>query len=660
MKAASWKQPFVFLFLTALLSPGFAAGPLAAQQGWERVGPSGGSVREVVLHPRNPQVLWATTDQAGLFKSVNGGTSWTPVRGGLPLGTIWTLAVAPSQPDTLYAVAGISYGSFAVFRSSDGGGTWTQVIRCDQQPPCCGCFAIAGIRKLVVDPRDPRILYAAANGGVIKSVDGGARWHRTRLSNAQGVSDLTFDPQNPRFLYATGSFGVWRSLDGGATWLSLSNGIDVDDIGSLVIDPKNPNRMYAVGFTTRTVYRTGDGGAVWRRSARGLDRGAAVNSLALTRLPGRSLPILWAATGSGVYRSLDGGVTWALASPDLGGRTFWEVAAHPSRPRVLWAAGGVDFVKGGEFGIFRTADAGATWRLANRGLRAMAVQAVAFDSDEPNVLWVAGSNGIWRSGDLGATWAVRNGDLTFNQHFVYDLQVDRFDPDIAWIGTHEGVFVTEDNGLTWEPRNEGIPFDGGIAPVTQIRLATDRSTLYAALSGLFPGLYKSTDGGAHWVKVPSLPFPHIGDLLVDPRDPDILFVVAGALWISRDGGATWGVAHLETEPQILRTLAFDPRDLDVIYVGGAKGLFRSADGGGTWEEISRFHGRGVGEIAVTSEGTIWVISEEQILVSHDDLSTWTEVPGTDGVGVLEIEPHASEPETVYAPTTGGLLRRDGH
>jgi photosystem II stability/assembly factor-like uncharacterized protein len=644
----------ISLFLVVALA-GTPAAPAAssADGTWVPIGPPGGTTSKLVLHPRNPNILWAATRTAGVFKSVTGGAAWFPSREGLASSEIGALAVAPSDPDILYAATAPARFTRAsnFFRSSDGGRTWTAGAR-------------RSVNALAVDPRDPQTIYAGATG-VYKSVDGGASWRRTGRRDVP-THALVFDPRDPKVLYAAGSDGVARSEDGGASWTALSDGIVRDTIIALVIDPKQPRRMWARGINfSGAVYRTTNGGARWRRF-RGPSPVSQPGTLALVPAAGRGLPILWAGTQNGAFRSLDGGVTWEDASPDLHHRWIEALVAHPDRPGVLWAASPFSSRRDHAPGIFKSVDGGTSWRASNRGLLALPVFSLALDPVTPGVLW-AGSPyvaGVLRSTDGGATWMERNGNRE-PLEVVSDLAVDPRDPETVWAASR-GVFVTEDGGATWEARSEGLVDEGGnFASVHVLQLAAAHpSVAYAGTSAPEGArLYKTVDAGAHWVQLASLPaLFHIADVLVDPRDPDVVAVTTddfelerGALWISRDGGATWEAAPLGGSSYVW-SLAIDPHNPDVLYAGGDEGIFRSADSGRTWQRVADLQVADHPDLVVSPTGAVWASTRTGVYRSADGLSGWTAVPGVERFFVTEIEVDPHDPGSVLAATLGGVFR----
>lgn len=659
-------RPLVFL---ALLAWAFVAGPalrpLAAEDAWVPTGPPGGLAQALVIHPRTPRILWAGTDNAGIFKSVDGGFSWAPSSQGLGINLqILALAVAPSDPETLYAAvapARDNFGSFGgIFRTSDGGRTWRAMLSCPPNPLSgIGCARLGQTFELDVHPKNPRIVYAATGRGVFKSTNGGVRWDPTgRFGFAFYTYALAIDPERPQVLYAGGGDGVSRSADGGATWAPWNEGMGREEITEIVIDPSNPRRIWAGGggFASSVVFRSTDGGAHWQGARSGLPEDRGVSALAVSPAAGRGLPVVWAGNPLGVFRSLDGGATWT-ESPDLHGLYVGALVTHPAQPRVLWAAVPLSFRTDRVTGIYRTRDGGAAWRLASRGLYGLPMTSLAFDPRVPGVFWASSSTeGVFRCGDGGVTWAQRNGNLPAYVE-VYAVEVDPVHPGTVWIGTSHGVYVTEDSGTTWEARNEGLGPGSPhtyLVPVLRVS-ATDPSVAYAAS---FQDLHRTLDGGEHWTRIEipvSLPSTQwrIGDVLIDPRDPDVVFVAAEELWVTRDGGDTWQ----QVQPgsvSFVSALAADPRDPDILYAAGL-GLYRSTDGGQTWQGQTGAPVLDATEVAVGPTGEVWMSDSVTVFRSPDGVSGWTRAPDLHGLLIqdLGIDPFL---ERVLAETSAGLFR----
>jgi len=255
---------------------------------WRFIGPDGNRVIAVAGEPGESRVSYAGAASGGLFKSTDGGTHWEPLTDSLPFSSVGSIEIAPSDHNVLYIGTGetfirsnVSIGD-GIWRSTDAGKTWTHV----------GLDNTGRIGRIVVDPRDARVLYAAALGsgygaqqerGVYRSRDGGATWTRVLFVNdSTGASDIAIDAHDPNVLLAgmwqfvihpwsvesggRGS-GVFQSRDGGSTWRRLTDGLPREAMGKIAIQiaRRDPNRMYALIETKDPgLYRSDDGGRRWR------------------------------------------------------------------------------------------------------------------------------------------------------------------------------------------------------------------------------------------------------------------------------------------------------------------------------------------------------------------------------------------------------------
>src|SRR5437667_179650 len=212
------------LLLSALLLLGNLHRAEAGINVWTTNGPEGGSINALAMDPQVPATLYAGANGGGVFKSTDGGGSWSAVNTGLTSTFVRALAIDPQASTTLYA--GTNNG---VFKSTDGAGTWS---------PANNGLANLSVNALAIDPQTPTTLYVGAPGnpgGVFKSTDGGGSWSlaSTGLTNP-AVSHLAIDPQTPTTLYAgtvlsgTLAGGVFKSTDGGGNWSAATTWLPVD------------------------------------------------------------------------------------------------------------------------------------------------------------------------------------------------------------------------------------------------------------------------------------------------------------------------------------------------------------------------------------------------------------------------------------------------
>jgi photosystem II stability/assembly factor-like uncharacterized protein len=343
------------LSIIALLVICFVCGTLSALNAQEpakdvlgalrfrHIGPVGNRLTSVVGLPRDPNIYYVGAASGGIWKTVDGGVHWQPIFDSHPVSSIGALAIAPSDPNTVWAGTGepwirshISVGE-GIYKSTDAGRTWNLM----------GLEKTGRISRVVVHPKDPNIVLVGALGhaygpqperGVYRSTNGGKTWERVLFTDEKsGCSFLEMDPNNPNILFAgmwpieihtwgresggPGS-GLFRSTDGGVTWKRLSgNGLPMRTTGKVVVAvaPTNSNRIYAM-------IETGDGVPV---NGKETDRGK-----------------LW--------RSDDGGETWRLVSYDrtLGGRThyYFRMAVSPDNENETYflTAGYAVSIDGGE------------------------------------------------------------------------------------------------------------------------------------------------------------------------------------------------------------------------------------------------------------------------------------------------------------------------
>ncbi|HEY0781386.1 MAG TPA: hypothetical protein VGE98_02945, partial [Thermoanaerobaculia bacterium] len=233
-------------------------------------------------------------------------------------------------------------------RAATVGGTWTSI----------GPFG-GSVWSLAVAPSDASIVYAGTNAaGVWRSTNGGSSWQPTAPIGSAPALAIVVDAADARLLYAaTGGNGVWKSTDGGASWSAVSRGLPELTILSLARDPHDPDTLYA-GTSQSGLWKSTTGGAQWFHPGRGLRRGPVL-SIALDP---RDPRVVYAAPSrnfvSSVSKSTDGGLTWqeksaGLPNP-LGGRFVYQLAHDPASPDVVYADLGSD-------GIFRSDDGAAHW-----------------------------------------------------------------------------------------------------------------------------------------------------------------------------------------------------------------------------------------------------------------------------------------------------------
>ena len=645
------------------------ASAAAAQSGaWSARGPDGGNVYCVAAAPGHPATLYAGTAD-GVYRSDDGGAAWRPANAGIPAERVQSIAIEPSSPNTLYAgtITPTGVASVGIFKSVDGGQSWT-AANTGLTDPISG-IAPLDVEALAVDPANPGVVLAGTRfSDIFRSADGGATWTPVTLGGFNvglevsaflfdastpgavlaastsgllrsvddgqswdfyGDAGVTFfslaaDPTTPATIYAgnVNGFGALKSTNGGAHWTQINAGLPTaagssgtawPSVLSIVVDPVNSSTL-TIGTFGDGVFTSADGGTTWTASSSGL-RSAFVGSL---RFGGASGTLLAGTFGAGVFRR-SGAADWAPSSAGIPLSRVASLARDPSRPSTLFA-GAFD-------GVHRSDDGGESWGPSVGNLPVFPVASVAAITGNGGRL-LAGTlgGGLLQSADAGATWAPAGTGLT--DAFVGSVAVDPSNPQVLYAATGDpagttspAVFRSADGGATWTKTS--LAAGSGTVSIDFVTVNPSNSSEVAAVSRGEAIYFHSADSGSTWSQVtPSSACGTVRTALFDGTA--VLLGGASGVCRSTDGGSTWNASTVATEASV-ETLAADPSDPNVIYAGaapaatgGTGGVFRSVDGGATWQPI----GQGLEAAAVTS-----------VLV---DPGTGALHAGTDGGGVAVL------------------------
>lgn len=544
--------PLVALLALPLMPAGAGAQELTRKQlsalHFRHIGPIGNRIDMVVGVPGQPLVYYAGAAAGGIWKTVDGGQRWRAVFDSVPVPSVGALAVAPSAPDVVWAGTGepfirsnISMGQ-GVWKSTDGGETWAHM----------GLDATGRISRIVIDPRDPNVVYVAALGntyvpqqerGIYRTTDGGRTWKRVLFVNSNtGASDLLIDPNHPSILFAgmwqievhtwgrtsggPGS-GIYRSRDGGDSWTRLeSHGLPKGPVGKIGLcnTPRDSGRLYAL-------IETSDG-VPWRGT-----------------------------TSEGeLWRTDDGGETWRLMShnQDLGGRQayYTRCAVTPDDADEVYfiSADWVRTLDGGEHVTTLHGDEVPNWDHHNMWI----------DPEDGDRMAVAGDGGVALSLDRGTTWFRVQLPVAQLYHVTVDNQVP------YWVYTNR-----QDGPSMMGPSNSrlrGGPGGGG---------------------GIPRGLWHSLGGGESGFATPDTMAPGIAWSSTSGYGPvDGIVIRYNERTRQFRNVEVWPmsiIGHPAKEAkyrwQWTFPLAISPFDHNTVYVG-SQYVLRTTNGGQSWERIS--------------------------------------------------------------------------
>ena len=401
---------------------------------WRMIGPfRGGRTVAISGVPGQPNVFYMAPNNGGVWKTTDFGHTWNPIFDGQPTGSIGALAVAPSNPNTIYVGSGeglrrpdLSVGN-GIYKSTDAGRTWQHLGQRD------GALRDAQqIGSILVDPKDANRVFVAALGhpygpnaerGVFRSLDGGQTWQKVLYKDDNiGAIDLAFDPRNSQVIFADmwasrrppwttdGSYGgpgsgLYKSTDGGNNWRQITKGLptEADKLGriGLGVSPSDPDRMYALVDARKKsgVYRSDDAGESWQlvnTEERVVGRG---DDFACVRVDPRNKDVIYVANTS-TYRSTDAGKNFTAVKGAPGGDDYHTIWINPENPDIIALAvdqGATISVNGGE-----------TWSSWYNQPTAQFYHVI---TDNQFPYWVYG--GQQESGSIGTASRSGFGEITF-------------------------------------------------------------------------------------------------------------------------------------------------------------------------------------------------------------------------------------------------------
>ncbi len=558
----------------------------ALQPRWQPLGPFtvGGRIRAVVHHPTREGWVYIGAAAGGLWRTTDGGQSWTPLfdfENSLSFGA---LAIDPNNPDILYAATGEmsnnidSYLGAGIFKSTDGGQSWTPL----------GLTHVGAFSKIVVHPRASNFIVAGATksyAGFWRSTDGGRTWQRT-FSGV--VSDISFNPNDTaEFFIGVSGRGIYRSTDGGLSWQFRSAGLP-SALGRVCVQqaPSDPNILYALieqngSGGVAAIYKSTNRGQSWQLVYQGQEsffNGQGWYNAYIVIHP--TNPNLVLAGGIDIYRTTDGGATWVnVTNGYTGGNVHVDqhaAAFNPLNPNIVYA--------GNDGGMYRSTDAGATWTPINNGLAVTQFYAMAIDQSKAYVTY-GGTQDNGTLGNRGGNWGmVAGGDGFF-------VAIDHDNPDIIYGEFPFGDLWKRNLATgTFQRITNGIPSsDPAYWSAPLVMDPTNSQTLYHGRRRL----YATYDGGASWTPLSPPMNGSITAIGVSPADPNVIFIgtARGEVWRTSDGGQTWEDVGKNGLPnRFITDFALSERDPAVAYVTlsgfGTGHVWRTTDGGRTWQDIS--------------------------------------------------------------------------
>jgi photosystem II stability/assembly factor-like uncharacterized protein len=613
------------------------------------IGPAvaSGRVMSIAVNPKDKKEYYVGVASGGVWKTVNDGTTWTPVFDGEGSYSIGWVALDPNDSSVVWVGTGesnsqrsVSYGD-GIYRSEDGGKSWQNL----------GLKKSEHIGRVVIDPRDSKVVYVAAEGplwgpggdrGLYKSADGGKTWKAAlTISENTGVVDVQLDPANPDIVYAAAyqrrrhvftlidggpESAIYKSTDAGATWKKMNSGLPTVDMGriGLAVSPADPNVVYATieaADGKGGVFRSSDKGATWERRNE-FDQGAMYYARVVA--DPKNVDRIFVMNVS-LRESLDGGKTFHKVN---------EVNHHGDN-HAMW----IDpddtkhWLFGSDGGMYETFDDAKSWEF-KANLPTVQFYDVAVDNAAPfyNVCGGTQDNFSWcgpartrnLNGIANSDWFVTTGGDGFRS------QVDPVDPNTIYAESQYGVLVRHD-----KPTGQELvlqPLEGKGEPPLRwnwdspiIISPHSHTRLYFAANKLF----RSDDRGDTWKAIS-------GDLTrqIDRNKLPVMGKVWGPDAVAKNQSTSFYGNIV--------ALAESPKKEGLIYVGTDDGLIQvTGDGGASWTKYEKFTGvpdtTYVSRLAASNHAanTVYAAFDNHknedfkpyLLRSSDNGKTWASIAG---------------------------------
>ena len=599
---------------------------------WTTQGPGniGARINTVKVHPVDENIIYVGFSDGGVFKTIDGGTTWNPIFDDQAFLSIGDIELDPQNPEIVYVgtgdlnISGYPFIGDGLHRSMDGGATWTNI----------GLEETRVISKIIIDPTNSNNIFTATMGlpfqrgsdrGIYRSNDNGNTWDQVLfISDSTGVSEMVMDPNDPQVLYAIGwdrirnnfeslikgeGAKVYKTTDGGDTWNILEGGLPNDVTHSrmgITISESNPNILYVEyvsgsNYELEAIYKTEDAGISWDTIPIPIDfnfNGDEVDVLGgfgwyfgkIRVSPNDPNDVY--LLGVDLWRTTNSGGDWNKAAPD-----WWTYDVHADKHDLIFLNdGGV--LLGTDGGLYKSDANNNVWEDIEN-IPTTQLYRVAYNPHQPD-LYYGGAQ------DNGSTGGNENEINNWARIFGGDGFHMAFDPDNSdrfFVEIQRGdIRVTLDGGNSFNYGDNGIANDDRrnwdmpylLSPHFSQTLYAGTYRIYSGFGDIpewFPISEDLTDGPDANSR-----YNNITAIDESPLEEGLLYVGTGDgnVWRGDNFGGTWTSINDGLIDQYVTDVLGSPTDLNVVYVtfSGYRDndflprIFRSEDQGNTWEDIS--------------------------------------------------------------------------
>ena len=583
-----------------------------------------GRINAVAFHPTNPNVIFVGSPSGGLWRTDNNGESWISFTDNLPTLGVSAIVVDNKNPNIIYIGTGDRDGNdspgLGVMKSTDAGRTWSQANN--------GMGNVT-VGKLIMDPNNSNILFAASNVGIFKTTDAGLTW----ILKSSGIcKDIAFKPFDTDIIYATKSGGFYRSSDNGEKWNRIFSGLLPSGRAVIAVSKANPNYVYCLLTNQRTF--------------------------------------------KGLYLSTDSGVNFTnqSTSPNImgyqwnasddGGQAWYDLcfAVDPENQDVLYV-GGVN--------IFKSTDAGKTWKINSHwvGDHAPAVHAdhhILEFSALNNSLYDGNDGGIYYTNNGGISWKDISNGLAISQ--IYKIGQSATVKDLVMNGYQDNGTSVYENGV-WKSVIGGDGMD----------CLVDYSDSDCRYGELYYGNIRQTTNGTYFHPIAGngiLGINEEGDwvtpFILHETDPNTMFIGYENIWISnniKSFSISWrniSSANTNSTHSKIKVVEQSPVNTNILYYSRADNkMFRSTNVNSTtpeWKQLGNTPSSLITDIEAdpNNENIVYAtFASHKIYMSENQGGSWTDITGNlPYVSINSIVSDKNSEQGLYIGTDIGVFYKN--
>lgn len=608
---------------------------------WTSLGPNSsfsgyngiGRINCIAVDPTNPNTLWVGTPAGGLWKSTNGGASWSTNTDNFTVLGVTAVIIDPIHPNIMYMGTGDGFSSdtrsVGVLKSTDGGATWN--------PTGLSWTVTNGIyiRYMAIHPASPNVIIVAASNGLYQTANGGDSWTKIATDD---FYDVKFKPGDPNIVYAASDNRIYKSTNAGTTF-TIAFTLTSSDRLAIAVTPANPELLAVVSSSSSSsnfgalkwFYVSTNSGATFNIKSTSpnilgsapdgsSEKGQGWYDLCIAVSP--TNPNLMFVGGVNMWKSEDGGVTWTLLTHWRGSDAPPGVpVVHADKHCLLWS--GNTLLQGCDGGIYKTTNNGASWTDISSNLAISQMYRLGVSQSDSKVLCGLQDNGTKLRGNTGAWTDNIGGDGM--ECFIHPGNSNIMYGEFQYGEIRRSI----NGGASWSNIHNNLPGEFEGAWITPYLMDPNSpNTIYVG----YNDIYKSTNQGNSWTAISTglSATNKLRFIVVAPTNSQVIYASDGyAVWKTTDGGANWNAVNGNLPNSLITYLSVHPENADQVFVtfGGytsGRKVYRSTSGGTTWTNIS---------------GTLPNLPANCVLVQPN--SNGVLYAGMD-VGVYRLEPGAQD------------------